>query len=199
LNQDFLIATCPPVDRTGMRDVHQQRGVKVNDRLYHHSSFQSYEVAGRRLPVRYDPWDASSVYVRVKDQWVQAVCTSLRGLGQLTEIEREALTQEYNRRFRTPASNEQAEQRLKEFMRTFTPEGALAVALERQAENKSLYNGLQFSSITPVAPLRRFSLTEETSSAAATPAETRSSTTNHPVQSLPEAAAWDDIPDLDTF
>lgn len=91
-------------------------------------------------------------------------------------------------------------QRLKEFMRTFTPEGALAVAFERQAENKSLYNSLQFASIAPFAPLHQQRLTEETSSAAESPAETRSiSTTTNPFPSLPEAVAWDDIPDLDTF
>ncbi|TAM85137.1 integrase [bacterium] len=200
-NRDFLIATCPPVDREGLRQIHPQRGVKVNERLYHHPAFRSYQVAGQRLPVRYDPWDASSVYVRIKDQWIQAVCPSLSGLGQLTENERKALTQEYDRRYRTSVADEQDAQRLKEFMRTFTPEGAMAVALERQAENKSLYNSLQFASIAPVAPLNRFSLIEETSSAAESPAETRSSTTstNNPVQSPPEAAAWDDIPDLDTF
>ncbi|ARK92185.1 hypothetical protein BOC42_34615 [Burkholderia pseudomallei] len=198
-NRDFLIATCPPVDREGLRRVHPQRGVKVNERLYHNPAFQSFQVAGQRLPVRYDPWDASSVYVRVKDQWVQAICPSLNGLGQLTENERKALTQEYDRRYRTSVSDEQDAQRLKEFMRTFTPEGALAVAFERQVENKSLYNSLQFASIAPVAPLHRFSLTEETSSAAESPAETRSSTPTNPVQSLPGAAAWDDIPDLDTF
>ncbi|RDU98951.1 Mu transposase C-terminal domain-containing protein [Trinickia dinghuensis] len=200
-NRDFLIATCPPVDREGLRQIHPQRGVKVNERLYRHPAFRSYQVAGQRLPVRYDPWDASSVYVRIKDQWVQAVCPSLSGLGQLTDNERKALTQEYNQRFRTPVDEQQDAQRLKEFMRTFTPEGAMAVALERQAENKSLYNSLQFSSIAPVAPLHRFSLIEETSSAVESPAETRSSTTSttNPVQSPPEAAAWDDIPDLDTF
>ncbi|QTO45983.1 DDE-type integrase/transposase/recombinase [Burkholderia latens] len=199
-NRDFLVATCPPVDREGIRQVHPQRGVKVNERLYHNPAFRSHEVAGRRLPVRYDPWDASSVYVRVKDQWMQAVCPSLSGLGQLTENERKALTQEYNRRFRASVNDEMDAQRLKEFMRTFTPEGALAVAFERQAENKSLYNSLQFASIAPFAPLHQQRLTEETSSAAESPAETRSiSTTTNPFPSLPEAVAWDDIPDLDTF
>ena len=33
-NQDFLIATCPPADRGGIRLVNRQRGVKVNDQLY---------------------------------------------------------------------------------------------------------------------------------------------------------------------
>jgi putative transposase len=198
-NRDFLIATCPPVDREGVRLIHHQRGVKVNERLYHSAAFRSYQVAGQRVPVRYDPWDASSVYARVNDQWVHAICLSLSGLGQLTEIERETLTQEYNRRYSAPLPEEQNMQRLKEFMRTFTPEGAMAVTFERQAENKSLYASLQFASITPVSQPHLSSSIDEISASADSSAKTRSSTTNNPVPSQPEAAAWDDIPDLDTF
>lgn len=199
-NQDFQIATCPPVDRTGIRQVHQQRGVKVSGRLYHHPIFQSCEIAGQRLPVRYDPWDASSVYVRVKNQWFQAVCPSLSGLGQLTEIEQEMLTQEYNRRYRTRIEKEQDAQRLREFMRTFTPEGALAVALERQTENKSLYNGLQLASIAPLTPPHRRPLIGETSSAVRSAPDTKlAKPTGDSIPSPPTTSAWDDIPDLDTF
>lgn len=59
--------------------------------------FRSSNVAGKHLSVRYDPWDASSVYVRVKDQWHQAVCRNLHGLGQLTEAEQKALSEEIGR------------------------------------------------------------------------------------------------------
>jgi len=199
-NRDFRIATCPPVERNGVRKVDAQSGVKVGDRLYWHPEFRSHQIAGKSLPVREDPWDKGSVYVRVKDHWLQGVCRSLQGLGQLTELELKAISQEYTRRHKAPAATEHDAQRLREFMRVFTPEGAVAVELERQAENKSLYNSLQFGSIALVAPLRRFSLTEETSSAAVSPAETRSATTSTiRSESLPEATAFDDLPDFDTF
>lgn len=94
-NQDFLIATCLPVDRSGVRRVHHQRGVKVNELLYWHADFGDPRYAGQNWAVRYDPWDASSVYVRLKDRWVRARCRNLMGLGQLTEAERRALTEEY--------------------------------------------------------------------------------------------------------
>ena len=198
-NQDFLIATCPPVDRGGVRLVNRQRGVKVNDQLYWHPEFRDPRVAGQSLPVRYDPWDASSVYVRFKDRWLHATCRNLVGLGQLTELERRALTEEYTRRSGADANDEQASQRLREFMQVFTPEGALAAALERQQENKSLYNTLQVGSINPVAPLKKFSLTKETSSTAPSMTEDRSSPSIPSSGSLPVATAPQTLPDFDTF
>ena len=198
-NQDFLIATCPPADRGGVRLVNRQRGVKVNDQLYWNPEFRDPRLAGQSLPVRYDPWDASSVYVRYKDRWLHATCRNLLGLGQLTELERRALTEEYTRRSGNAGDDERASQRLREFMQVFTPEGALAAALERQQENKSLYNTLQVGSINPVAPLKKFSLTKETSSTAPSMAEDRSSPSIPSSGSLPEATAPQTLPDFDTF
>lgn len=76
-NRDFLIATCPPVDREGLRQVNRQRGVKVNGMLYWNPEFRDPRFDGQRLPVRYDPWDASSVYMRYKDRWIHATCRNL--------------------------------------------------------------------------------------------------------------------------
>lgn len=197
-NRDFLIATCPPVDRTGTRLVNRQRGVKVGERFYWSEAFRASNVAGETFPVRYDPWDASSVYVWVKDQWHQAFCRALLGLGQLTEVEQKLVSQEFHRRTKTKETDPQARQRLREFLQVFTPKGAMAMELERQAENKSLYNSLQLASITPVPQSPRFSLTEETSSAVDLPAEQRSTTPN-PSTPLYEATGLDDSFDFDDF
>lgn len=88
--------------------------------------------------------------------------------------------------------------RVREFLQVFTPKGAVAMELERQAENKSLYNSLQLAGITPVPQSPRFSLTEETSSAVDLPAEQRSTTTN-PSTPLHEATGLDDSFDFDDF
>lgn len=158
-NEDFLIATCPPTDRGGVRQVHDQRGVKVHDHYYWNPAFRDPKVAGQKLHVRYDPWNASTVYVRVRDQWVAGRCRNLVGLGQLTEAERRALTDEYLHRGGKTLDDTLAQQRLREFMQVFTPEGALATAFDRQQENKSLYNKLGFSAIeTPAAVQDRMSL-----------------------------------------
>lgn len=198
-NQDFLIATCPPVDREGMRQVNRQSGVKVNDQLYWHPDFRDYRLAGQRLPVRYDPWDASSVYVRFKDRWLHAQCRNLLSLGQLTEVERRALTEEYTHRSGDAEDSERARQRLREFMQVFTPEGALADAFERQQENKSLYTALQLGSINPTAPLRKSGIYLDVSPDASSSAESRSSPAVPPSNALPDATGNAALPDFDLF
>ncbi|REG51058.1 putative transposase [Paraburkholderia sp. BL6669N2] len=160
-NRDFLIATCPPVDRSGVRVVNPQRGVKYDHHFYANKVFKASNIAGESLPVRYDPWDGSSVYVRLKDEWVQALCRSLHGLGQLTDVEKRALTAEYRDHYKAPDDDEQHAQRLREFLQVFTPKGALALELERQSENKGLYNTLQMASIEPIAAPHHFGLANE--------------------------------------
>ncbi len=175
-NQDFLISTCPPVDRLGVRQIDRQRGVKVNNMYYWCPEMRNPRQDRKSVPVRYDPWDASSVYVRLNDRWVQAICRTLAGLGQLTDFERRALTQEYEQKSGASLDGEKGMQRMKEFLQVFTPEGALEQALARQAENKALYDQLQCASINPVPAMKRFCLNEEDSGCtSANHAETRSS------------------------
>ncbi|KVE73687.1 DDE-type integrase/transposase/recombinase [Burkholderia vietnamiensis] len=197
-NRDFLIATCPPVDRTGTRKVDAQRGVKVNDYHYWHPDFRLPQIAGQRFPVRYDPWDAASVYVRVKNQWLHATCRNLHGLGQLTEFERRAMTEEYLNRTGASLNDDKAVQRLREFMAAFTPEGVVAIALERQAEAKSLYGSLLAGSITPVPPKPKFGLADDVPDH--TDVQPDAAQTSSPQQSsAADAAAWGDLTDLDEF
>lgn len=197
-NQDFLIATCPPADRGGVRKVNWQHGVKVNDEHYWNPEFRDLRVAGQTIPVRYDPWDASSAYVRLKDRWVHARCRKFVHLGQLTELERRAMTEEFRHRSGDAGDDERALQRLHEFMQVFTPEGALAKSFERQSENKLLYNQLVLSSVNPVAPLSKNSLNEEKQKVPVPVAEIRPSI-DPPSNTPNETTAEDPLPDFDTF
>lgn len=197
-NQDFLIATCPPVDRGGVRQVNRQTGVKVNNLFYWHPVFRDPKLAGQKLLVRYDPWDASSVYVRIRDEWLQATCRNLLGLRQLTELERRALTEEYTQSSHITVNDERSAQRLREFLQTFTPEGAMAVALARQQENKALYGALHMGSITPVMAPKMSSLSKGNILTAEVAAETRS-LHSAVIPALGEAATPDNLPDFDVF
>ena len=195
-NRDFLIATCPPVDRTGTRLVHRQRGVKVDHRFYWNVAFQSALVAGRSAPVREDLWDASSVYVLLKDTWVHAICRNLHGLGLLADVEKRALTAEYKRRHGSAADNERDTKRLREFIQVFTPKGALATEFERQRENKALYDDLRFASVEPVVTPRRMGLVDEPQRTTETSSELDS---ENPPSSQPsqESPPGDELPDFD--
>lgn len=196
-NRDFLIATCPPVDRAGVRRIDKQRGVKVNELLYWAPEFRDPRIAGQSVPVRHDPWDAASVYVWINDHWVQATCRNLAGLRQLTDKERATLTEEYLQRGGVPLHDDRTKQRLREFIQVFTPEGAMAAAMARQNENKTLYNNLQLTNVAPIAPMQQFRLDEDISDAESNPAS-RSVSLSH-VLPPPEAPLADALPDFDTF
>jgi putative transposase len=148
-NRDFLIATCPPVDRRGTRTVNRQTGVKVWERHYWHASFRAVDVADSTVPVREDPFDASSVYAWVKGEWVQARSRRLAHLPPMSSAAFEALSAEYQRKFKPAVSEAQEIQRIAEFVKTFTPEGATAMYMLRIAESDALVMQLGGGPITP--------------------------------------------------
>lgn len=187
-NRDFMIATCPSVDRKGLRKVDRQRGVKVDGYFYWAPEFRDIKLAGTLIPVKTDPWDASSAYAKVNNRWVRCLCKQLAHLGQMTEVERQALTTEYQNSFGKLPDTPQSRQRLKEFLQIFTPEGAVALALERQGENKALYGRLHFAAITPETPWTvHMSMTD------IEPARDQIPVTPLPVYPV------DDLTDFDTF
>jgi len=67
----------------------------------------------------------------------------------------------FNSRLTAPADDEQHVQRLREFLRVFKPEGALALEFERQSENKELYCALHMANIEPIAAPHRSVLVGE--------------------------------------
>lgn len=154
LTRDFLILSCPTVGRRGVRKVDRQRGVKVHTNFYYWCpELRDPKLAGKSLPVRYDPWDAATVYIQISNRWVAAHCKALVGLGQRTEKERELISNELCGRLRLRDDEEPAQHKLKEFLRVFTPEGAVKLAFERQQENRELYEQLGLGAITSPAQL----------------------------------------------
>ena len=156
LTRDFLILTCPTVSRRGVRKVDRQRGVKVHSNFYYWcQELRDPKLHGKSLPIRYDPWDAATVYIQINKRWFPAQCKALIGLGQLTEKERQLVSNELCNRFRLREDEEPSQQKLKEFLRVFTPEGAAKLDFERQQENRELYEHLRLGAITPPAQLRQ--------------------------------------------
>jgi len=93
----FLKATCPTT-RKGTAVVQKGSGVKVNHFYYWNNAFRNPEVIKTAVPVRYDPFDLSTVYAQVQGQWVtcRAPYLSLEGhtekelLIATTELRRQA-------------------------------------------------------------------------------------------------------------
>lgn len=149
LTQDLLIQTCPTVSRLGTRKVDRQRGVKVHNNFHYWSpEFRDAKLHGKHVPVRYDPWDTSTVYVQINKRWVPAKSKALVALGQMTEKEREMVAEEYRHRFRLQDNEDVNPQKMKEFLRIFTPEGTAQLAFERQRENRELYGRIGLGAIT---------------------------------------------------
>ncbi|MEC5387754.1 DDE-type integrase/transposase/recombinase [Uliginosibacterium sp. H3] len=150
LTKAFLILTCPLVERAGVRKVDKQRGIKMNDRYFYWCpEFSNPKLHGTKVAVRYDPWDVSTVFVQVDKRWHPATCKTLAHLHTMTEKERAALSEEYVNRYPNTKHDELSVQRLVEFMRTFTPEGARALQLARQQENRQLYQSLGLAEVAP--------------------------------------------------
>lgn len=95
-NQDFIIATCPSVDRGGERTVDRQRGVKVHNFYYQSPHFDSVLLAKKKFPVRYDPYDVSRVFVQLPNrQWIEARSMQLQHLPRVNVRQLEAISAEY--------------------------------------------------------------------------------------------------------
>ena len=150
LTRDFLVLTCPAVERRGVRKVDRQRGVKVHNNFYYWCpELRDPKLHKKSLPVRYDPWDAATVYIQINKRWFPAHCKALVGLGQRTDKERELISTELRSRYRLGKDEEPSQQKLKEFLRIFTPKGAAKLEFERQQENRELYEHLGLGAIAP--------------------------------------------------
>lgn len=68
--EDFLMATLPTTAK-GVAKVAPGRGVKVNQIYYWSDRFRNPAVEGTGVAVRYDPFDAGTVYAFVERQWVR--------------------------------------------------------------------------------------------------------------------------------
>ncbi len=208
LTRDFLILTCPTVDRLGQRIVDRQRGIKVHaNHFYWCPEFRDPKLHGKKVPVRYDPWDASTVYVHIGKRWLPAHCKALDGLGRLTEKERELLSNEMRSRFRMADDEEPSQQRLTEFMRVFTPEGAAQLAFERQHENRELYEGIGLGAVASAYPCpalpcseARYEPRPTVGIVHASPAVPHNSLATHPPMRLVAMDAMTpETPEFDTF
>lgn len=206
LSKDFLILTCPTVKRQkGLRKVDRQRGVKVHDRyLYWCPELGDPKLEGKKVPVKFDPWDASTVYVQINKRWIPARCKVLQGLGQMTDVEREAISSEYVASRPHSAKDELTTVRLAEFMRTFTPKGARELDLLRQQENRQLYQGLGIGSVAaePAVPLLEYFSPDFVTTPASNQPHTIVATPSSATvggREGPKYAASDDTPDFDSF
>jgi transposase InsO family protein len=85
-NEEFEMLTLPTTARGAAR-VMAGRGVKINYIYYWCEAFRDADVAGRQVPVRYDPYDAGRAYAYVRNHWRQCHSEHYLKFQQRTERE----------------------------------------------------------------------------------------------------------------
>jgi hypothetical protein len=69
-DDNFLLFTLPTT-RKGTAKVFPGRGIKIGGLYYWSDSFRDPAVEQSSVPVRYDPWDAGTVFAYVRNRWVR--------------------------------------------------------------------------------------------------------------------------------
>ena len=93
-SEEFLILTCPTT-RTGYAKLDTARGIVVNGLRYDHSLMHSSRDAGKRVEVRYDPFDMSLAYAFVDGQWLPCTADAFLHVQGRSEREWELILDEW--------------------------------------------------------------------------------------------------------
>lgn len=92
-NKDFLIATMPTTDSdSGTAKIRSNCSFKVNSIEYFAPALVDF--VGKKLDIRYDPFDVSRAYAMGKSGWIEAHSTYQGELAGRSEKEIEAISQE---------------------------------------------------------------------------------------------------------
>lgn len=137
---DFMIATCPSVDRGGIRKVDRQRGVKVHNFYYQSPLFDSMRLNSKKIPVRFDPNDIGRVFFQLPTkEWAQARSMQLASLPRLNVRQLEAISEEYRATHKLRSkTTEISGERLIEFIATLKPDSAIAKEIQLSGETEKV-------------------------------------------------------------
>ncbi len=99
-SEEFLILTCPTT-RMGYAKLDAARGIVVNGLRYGHPLMRSSRDAGKRVEVRYDPFDMSLAYAFVDGQWLSCTADAFLQVQGRSEREWELILDEWREQQRT--------------------------------------------------------------------------------------------------
>lgn len=155
-NQDFLIATCPTVDRGGERTIDRQRGVKVHNFFYQSPMFDSLRLHKKKVPVRFDPNDVGRVFVQLPNlKWVEARSMQLQHIARINLRQLKAISEEYKVVHKHPGGWDSISgQRLLEFIATLRQDDTLAKELQLAGETEQLQDKLKLLEASSSPDLR---------------------------------------------
>lgn len=137
---EFLIATCPSVDRGGKRKIDRQRGIKAQGFYYQSPDFDRLGLDAKSVPVRTDPNNVGRIFFQLPDRsWKEARSMQLAHLPRLNSRQLEAISQEYRVGHKVSAAQKEISgQRLVEFIATINPDSPLAKEIELSGLTEAL-------------------------------------------------------------
>jgi len=93
-SEDFLVLTCPTT-RTGVASVDTSRGILVNGLRYWNPRMRSPQLAGKSVPVRYEPFDMSVAYAFLEGQWLRCTADAFFQVQGRSEREWQLILEEW--------------------------------------------------------------------------------------------------------
>jgi putative transposase len=96
-DETFRMLTLPTT-RKGTAKVMPHLGIKINALYYWSDALLDPEVAKTQVPVRYDPFDAGTVYAFIKGRWVQCISEHYAIFAGRSEREIQLATTELRKR-----------------------------------------------------------------------------------------------------
>ena len=148
-SEEFLILTCPTT-RTKYAKLDAARGVVVNGLRYYNPLMRSSREAGKRVEVRYEPFDMSLVYAFVDGQWLQCTADAFLQVQGRSEREWELILSEWREQqrahHRKRVSIDSA--RLATFLAEVLTEETLLFQQQRDLEGVSIREAILGQSIS---------------------------------------------------
>jgi transposase InsO family protein len=85
-NEDFRVMTLPTTPRGTAKNI-LNKGVRINNEYYRHPTLNERSLLEKELPVKYDPYDYSTAWVYVGDNWIKCLSDDHHQLRGVTETE----------------------------------------------------------------------------------------------------------------
>lgn len=151
-DQEFLMATLPATPK-GTAKVTPGRGVKINHIYYWSGSFQSPVVENQQVPIRYDPFDASTAYAFVERRWVRCHSEYYTVLYGHSEKELMVASNELRRRQQSHSQGLViTAKKLAGFLQSVEADELLMAQRLRDHEAQAARNSLSVVPLTPPYP-----------------------------------------------
>lgn len=152
-DEEFRMMTRPST-RTGQAHIHATQGVTINRIQYWHPTFRSPGVAGRNVPVRYEPFDMGFAYAFIGGQWLECAANTFALVHGRTEREWRLILEEWRQQQRTHERQRAhlTAKILAPFLEAVSAEEHILLQQQRDQEAQPMREVIAGMSSLPLAP-----------------------------------------------